>query len=96
MTRRGEVASSPLARAVAAGRELAALVNGPFRLRWYWRDELEQMQSASRRYADAHPAARLRRYRPTDEQCPQPIEPDVTGRAWRYAAPATTSKEENR
>ena len=33
----------------AAVRELAALVDGPRKLRWFWRDELEGMQAAARR-----------------------------------------------
>ena len=30
----------------AAVRELAALVDGPQALRWFWREDLEQMQAA--------------------------------------------------
>jgi len=33
----------------AADRELAALVDGPRTLRWFWRDDLEGMQAAARR-----------------------------------------------
>ena len=33
----------------AAVRELAALVDGPRKLRWLWRDELEGMHAAARR-----------------------------------------------
>ena len=33
----------------AAVRELAALVDGPRTLRWFWRDDLENMQAAARR-----------------------------------------------
>lgn len=67
------------------GRELAVLIGGPWRLRWYWRDELEAMQAAADRYPDSHPAAQLGHYRPTDEHRDHPTQVDVTGRAWRYA-----------
>ena len=33
----------------AAVRELAALVDGPRKLRWFWREDLENMQAAARR-----------------------------------------------
>ena len=70
----------------AVDRELAALVDGPFRLRWYWRDELEAMQEASRRigYPDDHPAARMRGYQPSDARIPHPQVEGVEGRAWHY------------
>ena len=46
----------------STGRELAALTDGRWAPRWYWRDDLEAMQAASRRmsYPDEHPAAVLR------------------------------------
>lgn len=70
----------------AARAELAVLADGPWRLRWYWRADLERMQRASRTvgHPDGHPAAELRAYRPTGEYLPHPHEPGVTGRAWRY------------
>lgn len=73
----------------AATRELAVLVDGPFRLRWYWRDELEAMQQASIRtkHADDAPAARMRRYSPTGEYQAHPLEAGVRGRVWRYSEP---------
>ncbi|WP_226358782.1 hypothetical protein [Pseudonocardia sp. ICBG601] len=43
---------SRLAVQVADGRELAVLVDGPWRGRWYWADDLAAMQDASRRYPD--------------------------------------------
>jgi len=33
----------------ATVRELAALVDGPRKLRWFWREDLENMQAAARR-----------------------------------------------
>ena len=33
----------------ATVRELAALVDGPRTLRWFWREDLENMQAAARR-----------------------------------------------
>ncbi len=76
----------------AAGRELAALVDGPGKSRWFWRDDLEGMQAAARRmgYPLDHPAATYRRYQPTDEWVEHPTEPDVQGRAWRYRLPPAT------
>lgn len=81
--------ASPSLAEQAAGRELAVLVDGPFRLRWYWRDELEQMQQASRRvgHPDGHPAARMRGYQPTEQHQTHPLESGVTGRVWRYRPP---------
>jgi len=71
------------------GRELAVLVDGPWAPRCYWRDELEDMQAASRRmgYPDDHPSAALRAYRPTDERAPHQHNPDHDGRLWRYHPP---------
>lgn len=70
----------------AARRELAALVDGPWAPRWYWRDELEAMQAASRSvgHPDGHPAAQLRCYRPTDGFRPHPEDAAASGREWRY------------
>jgi hypothetical protein len=66
------------------------LVNGAWAPRWYWRNELEAMQDASRRmgYPDAHPSAVLRSDQPTDEFRPHPTEPGTSGRVWRYRTPA--------
>jgi len=77
----------------ATGRELAVLGDGPFRLRWYWRDDLEAMQRASRRHPDGHPAARMRGYAPTERHQPHPLERGVTGRVWRYQAPREPAPE---
>ncbi len=76
--------------AQAAIRELAALIDGPRRLRWFWRDELEAMQTATRRrgYPDEHPAAVYRCYHPTQEWIDHPTTGDVRGRAWTYQPPA--------
>jgi len=70
----------------AAVRELAALVDGPQALRWFWRDELEQMQAAAQRMGHRldRPAAVYRLYRPTGEWVEHPTEPGVHGRAWRH------------
>lgn len=70
----------------AARAELAALVDGPWRLRWYWRSDLEAIQNASRAvgHPDGHPAAEHRHYQPTDTWLPHPYEAGVTGRVWRY------------
>ncbi len=56
------------AELVVAGAELAALGEGPWAGAWYWREDLEAQQVASRRmgYPDDHPCAVMRRYRPTD------------------------------
>jgi len=73
----------------AAVRELAALVDGPQALRWFWREDLEQMQAAARRMGHPldRPAAVYRLYRPTEEWVEHPTEPGVHGRAWRYHQP---------
>lgn len=72
------------ARAEAAsGRELAVLVDGPWMARWYWRDDLEAIQAASRRYPDGHTCAEHRCYVPTEQFCDNP-EGLGPGRAWRY------------
>jgi len=74
----------------AMTRELAALVDGPHALRWYWRDELEGMQRAAERMGHAltHPAASYRAYWPTEEWVAHPSEEGVCGRAWRYRDPS--------
>lgn len=73
----------------ASTRELAVLVDGPWAHRWYWRDQLEAMQRASRTvgYPDEHPSAVLRGYRPTGTRRPHPDGCDRTGREWRYQPP---------
>jgi hypothetical protein len=78
----------------ATVRELATLVDGPRKLRWFWRGELEGMQGAARRMGHPldHPAATYRRYHPTDEWVEHPTEPGVRGRAWRYQQPAVTPR----
>ena len=70
----------------AALRELAAVVDGPHAGRWYWHDDLEAMQTASRRmgHADEHLAAVFRLYQPTDEWVQHPTATGVQGRGWRY------------
>ncbi|WP_224392794.1 hypothetical protein [Pseudonocardia sp. ICBG1293] len=70
------------------GRELAVLVDGPWRGRWYWADQLAAMQHAAARYPDGHPAAELRTYTPTETWTEHPVEPGVTGRVWRHHPPA--------
>jgi hypothetical protein len=78
----------------AADRELAALVDGPRTLRWFWRDDLEGMQDAARRMGHPldRPAAVYRLYRPTEEWVAHPIEPGVQGRAWRHHQPAAAPR----
>jgi len=78
----------------AADRELAALVDGPRRLRWFWRDDLERMQAAARRMGHPldHPAATYRCYHPTEQWVQHPTEPGVQGRAWRYRQPAAAPR----
>ena len=70
-------------------RELAALVDGPQALRWFWREDLEQMQAAAQRMGHRleHPAAVYRLYQPTQEWIAHPTEPGVHGRAWRHHQP---------
>lgn len=87
--RRADRVQTARAETVRSGRELAALVDGPWAPRWYWRDELEAMQAASRRagHPEGHPSAALRAYRPTGERVPHPHHPDHDGRAWRHHPP---------
>ncbi|WP_226361039.1 hypothetical protein [Pseudonocardia sp. ICBG1142] len=82
---------SRMAAQAADGRELAVLVGGPWRGHWYWTDDLEAIQHASRRYPDSHPAAELRSYRPSNEFVPHPHEPEVTGRLWRHHPSTATA-----
>ena len=88
--------STRLAGQVADGRELAVLTDGPWRGRWYWRDDLDAMHTAALRHPAGHPAAEIRTYRPTEQFLPHPHEPDATGRAWRHhphtTRPATTTR----
>ena len=74
-------------------RELAALVDGPQALRWFWRDELEQMQAAAQRMGHPldRPAAVYRLYQPTGEWITHPTEPGVHGRTWRHHQPAAAA-----
>ncbi|OLM27872.1 hypothetical protein Ae717Ps2_7090 [Pseudonocardia sp. Ae717_Ps2] len=76
--------SSRLAVQVADGRELAVLLDGPWRGRWYWRADLDALQTAAGRYPHGHPAAELRAYAPTGTWTEHPTEPEVTGRVWRH------------
>ena len=78
----------------AAVRELAALVDGPHKSRWFWREDLEQMQAAAQRMGHPleHPAAVYRCYRPTQEWTTHPTEPGVHGRAWRHHEPPTAAR----
>ena len=68
------------------GRELVVVADGPWAQRWYWRDDLEAMQTASRHvgHLGTHPAGQLRRYRPTDDQQPHPHNTERSGRIYRY------------
>ena len=88
-SRRADRAQNARTETVRSGRELAALVDGPWAPRWYWRDELEAIQEASRRagHPEDHPSAALRAYRPTGERVPHPHHPDHDGRAWRHHPP---------
>ncbi|OLL89401.1 hypothetical protein [Pseudonocardia sp. Ae331_Ps2] len=85
-----------LAVQVADGRELAVLVDGPWRGRWYWRADLDAMQTTAHRHPHGHPAAELRTYAPTGTWTEHPTEPKVTGRVWRHhphtTRPATTTR----
>jgi hypothetical protein len=70
-------------RTPSSTEELAVLVDGPWASRWYWRDDLEQMQAASARYPDGHVCAQHRDYVPTDQWREHPHE-FPAGRVWRY------------
>jgi len=69
----------------AASRELAVLVDGPRRARWYWRDDLESSATAARRMVECG-------QQPSDEWIPHPADPDVHGRVWRYRGAAAISR----
>ena len=75
----------------ATRRELAALVDGPWAPRWYWREDLEAIQASTRTmgHPDDHPAAEIRHYHPTEQWVDHPHEQDVRGRAWRYRPPSS-------
>ncbi len=77
----------------AAGRELAALVDGPWAPRWYWRTDLEAQQAAAR-YVHARGGTAVlgekAHYRPTEQWIGHPTEPDVRGRAWTYEPDGST------
>ena len=77
-----------------AVRELAVLVDGPRKSRWFWRADLEQMQAAAQRmgYPLDRPAAVYRLYRPTQEWIAHPTESGVHGRAGRYQAPSVAPR----
>lgn len=68
------------------GRELVVLGDGPWARRWYWRDDLEAMQAASRHvgHPDTHPAGELRRYLPTDTHQAHPHHQGQSGRVYTY------------
>ena len=72
------------------GREVVVLGDGPWARHWYWRDDLEAMQAASRAvgYPDQHPAAVLRHYRPTDQHQRHPDDPGRDGKVWTFHPPA--------
>ncbi|OLL89549.1 MULTISPECIES: hypothetical protein [unclassified Pseudonocardia] len=53
-----------LAEEMAGGRELVALVGGPWAGRWWWADQLAEAQRAAGRYPIEHPAGRLAGYHP--------------------------------
>ncbi|MPZ64545.1 MAG: hypothetical protein GEU83_03170 [Pseudonocardiaceae bacterium] len=74
----------------ATGRELAALVDGPWAPCWYWRDDLEAQQAAARDLHHRGGTAVLgdkAHYAPTERWVDHPSEPDVRGRAWTYQPP---------
>ena len=66
--------------------EIAYLADGPWKSHTFWRSDLEAMQAANRQilgYPESHPAAVLRRYRPTDEIDPRPVRKGLEGeRSW--------------
>lgn len=71
----------------ATGRELAVLADGPWAPCWYWRDELEAMQTAARDVHRRGGTAVLgdkAHYRPTQQWIDHPTEQGVRGRAWTY------------
>ena len=72
--------------APGTGRELVVLDDGPWARRWYWRDDLEAMQAASRHvgHPDTHAAGELRRYLPTDTHQAHPHHPGRSGRVYAF------------
>lgn len=76
---------SRIAQQVAGGRDLVVLVDGPWRHRWYWADDLAAMQHTAARYPLDRPAGQLRGYIPTTHRVPHPTDPELTGTAYRYA-----------
>lgn len=76
------------------GRELAALVDGPWARCWYWRTDLEAQQAASRDVHARGGTAQLgdrAHYRPTDTWITSPD--DATrGRAWTYQPPTLAAQ----
>ena len=79
----------------ATVRELAALVDGPRTLRWFWRGELEGACRPPRGGWDTRSSTRpptYRCYQPSTEWVEHPTEPGVQGRAWRYRQPAATPR----
>jgi len=79
----------------AAVRELAALVDGPRKLRWFRRGELEGACRPPRGGWDTRSSTRpptYRCYQPSTEWVEHPTEPGVQGRAWRYRQPAAAAR----
>ena len=79
----------------ATVRELAALVDGPRTLRWFWRGELEGACRPPRGGWDTRSSTRpptYRCYQPSTEWVEHPTEPGVQGRAWRYRQPAAAAR----
>lgn len=77
---------------VPGGREMVVLGDGPWARHWYWRDDLEGMQAASRAvgYPDQHPSAQLRHYQPTGRRQPHPDGDGRFGQVWTYHPPDAT------
>ena len=77
----------------AATRELAALVDGPCALAWYWRTDLEAQQDAGRymRERYSQPLSDKCHYRPTEGWIEHPTTGSgVRGRVWTYQPAADT------
>lgn len=77
------------------GRDLVVLGDGPWARHWYWRDDLEAIQAASRAvgYPDDHPSAQLRNYRNSDQQRPHPDDPDRVAQVWTYRPPDAVTRQ---
>lgn len=76
-----------------AGRELAALTDGPWIQCWYWRDEFETHQQAARDTHSRGGTVRLgskAKYQPTARWVahPDPECAGIRGRAWTFDAEA--------